>query len=73
LTCRPVEGPIDGCVAGATNTRLVVDYLTDRIVGFAVVNMLDAARKLCHISWWLISSITVIPRAIATDNDTFEA
>jgi hypothetical protein len=73
LTSRAIEGPIDGGVTGATNAGLVVDYLTDRIVGFAAVNMLDAARELCYISRRLICSITIVPRAIATDNNALEA
>jgi hypothetical protein len=34
--------------------------------------MLDAASQFCHISWWLISSIAIVPSAVATDNDAFE-
>jgi hypothetical protein len=72
LTSRAIEGAIDGGVTGATDTGLVVDYLTDWIVHFAAVNMFDAAGELCYVSRRLIGSLAIIPRAIATDNNALE-
>jgi hypothetical protein len=72
LTGGSVEGLVNGGITRAANSRLIVDDLTDRTARFARVNMLDAASQFCHISWWLISSIAVVPSAVATNNDAFE-
>jgi hypothetical protein len=73
LACRPVKRLIDAGVAGAADARQVIYDLTDWVLGFAIVNMLDAAGQFRHVSWWLVGSITVVPSAVATNHDAFEA
>lgn len=72
MTGGSVEGLVNGGITRASNSRLIVDDLTDRAARFPRVNMLDAASQFCHIRWWLISSIAVVPSAVATDYNAFE-